>query len=549
MPRAPYFLSLVVLGSLGAACVTGTVGGDPVGEGKSPLCTKLSPGPSPMRRMTRFEYNNTIRALLNDQSDLANGFVVEEESLGFNNQAAALGITQLPAEQYMEAAEKLAATAVKDLGKLLPCDPQKAGEDACAEQFITQFGKRATRRPLGSDLHDRLVNLYKTSRAAYDFPTAIQLVVEALLQTPEFLYRVEFGMPDPIEADVVALDSYELASRLSYLLWGGMPDEELFAAADKNELSTAAQIEKQARRMLDDDRARGAVTNFHEQWLRLDHLDNINKDATYYPAFTPALPALWKQETEAFLGHVIFDEHGSVADMLTAPYSMMNADLAAFYGVQGPSSSTFEKVMLDPARRGGLLTQASILALYAKPNQSSPVHRGKFVRERLLCQGLPPPPPNIKIVAPEVKPGSTTRERFAQHDKDPYCYSCHHLMDPIGFGFEHFDGIGLWRDTDQGLPVDATGEVTDTEDADGKFDGVVELAQHLSQSEQVRECIATNWFRYGYGRGEQDEDACNLDQIRINFEKGGFNVKELLVALTQTDAFRYRHKVVAGGGP
>jgi hypothetical protein len=348
---------------------------------------------------------------------------------------------------------------------------------------------------------------------------------------------------------VVQLGPYEIASRLSYLLWSSMPDDELLAAADAGELATPEQIKAQAERMLEDGRARAAVANFHRQWLELSHLETINKDPATYPAYSEDLRPLWKSETEAFLDYVVFeDAAGDVATLFTAPYSFMNAELAAFYGVEGPEGGAFQRVDLDPTQRAGFLTHASVLASLAKPNQSSPVHRGKFVRERLLCEILPPPPNNIEIKAPDVTPGVSTRERFSQHRDDPNCATCHVLMDPIGFGFEHYDGIGLWRDNDEGVPVDATGEIAGSRSANGTFDGAIELAHQLAESEQVRQCVVSQWFRFGYGRAEQEEDRCSMDQLQQAFAESGHNIRALLVALTQTEAFRYRRAVVSEGG-
>lgn len=500
--------------------------------------------------MTRFEYNNTIRDLLGDTSEPANGFVAEEESLGFDNQAAALGVTQLLAEQYMRASEQIAARAVLHPERLMRgCDPAAQGAFACADLLIQGFGARAFRRPLEPSEVQRLTDLFGWGEAEYGFSSAVGLVLQAMLQSPHFLYRVELGMPDPTEGDVVRLTPNEIASRLSYLLWGSMPDDALFAAAEAGELDTPEQIEAQARRLLEDERAHQAVANFHTQWLGLGHIDTITKDPVMYPAYTEDLRPLWRAETEAFLNHVVFeDEAGDVEALLTAPYSMMNAELAAFYGVPGPASDAFERVELDPARRAGFLTHASLLSVLAKPDQSSPVHRGKFVRERLLCQILEPPPNDVEIVPPKVEPGVPTRERFRQHRDNPACAGCHQRMDPVGLGFEHYDGIGLWRDTDEGFPVDATGEVFQSRDADGPFDGALELARKLATSDEVRQCVVTQWFRFGYGRAEQDDDQCTLEQLNRAFAGGGYNIKALLVALTQTDAFRYRRAVLPQGG-
>jgi hypothetical protein len=289
------------------------------------------------------------------------------------------------------------------------------------------------------------------------------------------------------------------------------------------------------------------VQNFSDQWLGLDGLATADKDPKAYPSYTPQLKVTWKAETMAFVTDVILDHGGDLATLLTAPYTMMNADVAAFYGITGgPTGTDFVHVDLDPTQRAGLLTQPSVLAVTAHADQTSPVRRGKFVRERLLCEQIAPPPPNVKAVPPAVDPGATTRQRFSQHDTDPFCASCHHLMDPVGFGFEHYDPLGLWRDTDQGLPIDASGLVSDSKDVNGPFDGAVSLAQKLSTSEEVRSCLVTQWFTYGQGRSISTADTCSIGKLQAAFAAGSYDVKELMVALTQTDAFLYRKVVVPG---
>lgn len=546
--RTWVWIPAVLLSASAAACV-GKIG-DPDGSGDGPLAcdsAALHPGESPARRMTRFEYNNTVRDLLGDTTAPADAFPADEVSGIFNNQASTLVVTELLAEGYMEAAESLAKKATLDVGALTGCDAAATGEDACGAQFIDSFGKRAFRRPLDSEGRALLKGVFDAAKAQWDYPTAVRLVIEAALQSPRFLYRIEFGMPDPGAEGAVKLDDYEVASRLSYLLWGSMPDDALLDAAGKGELRTKDQIAAQARRLLGDPKARDVIENFHEQWLGLGKLDTVDKDTTTFPSYTPALKTAWRAETMAFVSDVILDGDGSVETLLTAPYTMMNADVAAYYGVSsGPTGSAFERVDLDPDQRAGLLTQPSILAVNAHADQTSPVHRGKFVRERLLCEPISPPPPNVKAVPPPVDPDATTRERFAQHSTDPACSGCHHLMDPIGFGFEHYDGIGKWRDQDQGLPVDAGGEVIGSQDVNGTFDGAVELAKRLGQSEEVRSCVVKQWFRYGQGRPVTAEDACTMAALQTTFAAANYDIRELLVALTQTDAFRYRKPVVAG---
>jgi hypothetical protein len=534
----------VFLGAL-VSC-SGHIGDSPgtLGEATGPTCVGIVPGKSPIRRMTRFEYNNTVRDLLGDDTKPAQNFVPEEEAMGFDNQAVALGVTQILAEQYMVASEKIAARAVEKLDTLLPCQPAAGEEKACATKFIQDFGRRAYRRPLTDDEVSRLSAVYVSGSSNVGFSHGIELVLQAMLQSPHFLYRVEFGMPNLVEKDVVPLMPYEIASRLSYMLWSSMPDAELFAAAEEGRLVTPEEIEAQARRMLEDPRARQAVANFNAQWLGLSHMDNLKKDEATYPKYDDSLRPLWRAETLAFLDDVIFNGAGDVASMFTASHSVMNAQLAEFYGISnGPETAVFERVELDPARAAGVLTQASILAVTGKPDQSSPVHRGKFVRERLLCQTLPPPPPNVVAESPPFNPNQTTRERYAEHSENPACSGCHIKMDPIGFGFEHYDGIGLWRDIENGVPIDDTGLLIDTRNIDGPFDGVVDLGKKLAESEEVRQCVATQWFRYAYGRVEGADDSCSMDMLQKTFAVKGFDVKELLVALTQTDAFRYRRAV------
>lgn len=518
----------------------------------------VSPGPAPIRRLTRIEYNNTIFQLLGDISRPANNFAPDEEALGFDNQAGALVVSPLLAEQYMTAAEELARNNAEKLLLQLPACSASGSVDTAActsdsEAFIRSFGKRAFRRPLTEDevaLHKAMFE-QGTALGDTDFSPqgGVELVVQAMLQSPYFLYRVEFGMPDPDDSGVVPLTSYEIASRLSYLLWNTMPDDALFKAAEQDELLTAAQIEAQARRMIETPRAREAVKNFHRQWLKLDdiepHVRAIGKNRAIYPDYYEPVLSLMRKEAEAFFDYTIFDQEGSLETLFTAPYSMMNEELAAYYGIQnGPTGGEFVRVDLDPERYSGFLTQGGLLTLYAKPDRSSPIHRGKFVRESLLCQS-PPPPPDIIPPVPTVDENQTTREQFAQHSVDPLCNGCHRLMDPLGLAFEHYDGIGRYRELEWGLPIDDRGEIIASKDADGPFTGVVELAHKLSDSRDVRECVVTQWFRYGYGRAETREDTCSVDTVRAAFADSDYNIKDLIIALTKTDAFRYRRAIAA----
>jgi hypothetical protein len=525
----------------------------PIDEDLPETCgAPLEPGPAPIRRLTRGEYNNTVYQLFGDTTQPANAFPPDEEAGGFDNQATALVVSPLLAEGYLTAAENLAATHAPTLMQDLPnCSGGSVDEDACAgdaETFVRTFGKRVYRRPLTDDEVASYVDMFEqgvllSDTDAYSAQTGVEIVVQTMLQSPHFLYRVEFGMPDPVEGDVVKLTSYEVASRLSYLLWNTMPDTALFEAAERDELQTAEQIAAQAHRMLDTPRAREAVKNFHRQWLQLDdivpRISAAGRDPVIYPDYYEGLLPLWQAESEAFFEYAIFEENATVQELFTAPYTMMNSELADFYGVSGPASLAFERVDVDPTRYSGFLTHAGIIALHSMVNRSSPIHRGKYVREVLLCQ-IPPPPPDKIPEPPSVDENQTTREQFAQHSEDLLCQGCHQYMDPIGLGFEHFDGLGRWRDDEWGQPIDASGELVFT-DVDGPFNGATELGQMLASSEQVRRCVTKQWFRFGYGRVETEEDTCTMDSLYGEFEAANFDIKELIVALTTTQAFRYRH--------
>jgi hypothetical protein len=535
-----HLLALCVLAS---GCVD-----EPAPIAKPPVetsaCLTVDPGPSPIRRMTRFEYNNTVRDLLGDTTSPAADFGAEEEALGFNNNAANLVTSSTLAEKYMIAAEGISARATDSLAKILPCDPAVIGEEPCARQFIDTLGKRAYRRPLAPGEADLLFAVYAHGRTIHDYREGIRMVIEAALQSPHFLYRVELDVATPGPAEgIVSLNDWEIASRLSYFLWGTMPDDELFAAAEAGLLRTREQVAEQAKRMLDDPKAREASLEFHRQWLDYERIASAAKDPALFPAWTPSLREAMKEETERFIDAVIFDESGDLGAMLTASYTFVSPELAAFYGVTAPSGPGFERVELDPAERAGLLTMGSLLTINAHSNQTSPVHRGKLVREAFLCDIMPLPPPDVMITVPTPDPDSTARERFAEHSKNPACKACHELMDPIGFGFENYDAVGRFRALENGAAIDASGSIIQS-DIDGEFDGAVELAHKLTGSNDVRDCYATQWFRYASGRGETHADKCSTTALRERFKASGGDIKELLVALTQTDAFLYRK---AGG--
>lgn len=498
------------------------------------------PGPSPLRRLTRSEYNNTVRDLLGVTSRPADAFTADGTAFGFDNIAEVQQVTRLQAEQFATAAADIALQSRPKLAQILPCDPQKVGESACAGEFIKTFGRRAFRRPPTSVESDRLVKVYDAVRAGSDFNDGISAVLEVMLQAPAFLYKAEVGTAIAGTPGMAALTGWEQASRLSYLLWGTMPDDELFRAAEAGELSTSDQLTAQARRMLADPRARDLQRNFYRQWMTLDRLATLEKDKTLYPSYSPELRDLWRGELESFFDHVVDQGDGALNTIFASSFTFGDAKLAAFYGVKAPVGAGFQRIELDPLQRGGgILSRPGVLARLAKANQSSPVHRGVFVRENLLCQQLPPPPANVAIKPPELDPNLTTRERFSQHSASPACSGCHSLIDPVGLGFENFDAIGQWRSVENGKPVDGSGNLIQA-DVAGPFNGTTELGRKLVESGEVRGCYTLAWFRFANGRAATGEDGCAIQGLTQQVTATGGNVKELLVSLAQTDAFRFR---------
>jgi Protein of unknown function (DUF1592)/Protein of unknown function (DUF1588)/Protein of unknown function (DUF1587)/Protein of unknown function (DUF1595)/Protein of unknown function (DUF1585) len=502
------------------------------------LGTSLNPGPSPLRRLTRDEYDSTIADLAGDTSKPGSDFPPEARALGFNNIADAQTVTSLLAESYKTAAEGIADRATKTGSTLLGCSETDA---TCVDGFIQRFGSRAYRRPLAADEATRLHAVYAWGQQNTTALDGVRMVLEVLLQSPDFLYRPELGSGEA-SSGVLHLSSYEMATRLSYFLRGSMPDQTLLDEAAADRLKTPEQVLAQAQRLLSDPRARETFKSFHRQWLDLDRTSTIERDPKVYAGYTDAIPGLLKQETETFIDHVIFEDGGKLSTLLTAPYTFANSTLASYYGLTPPAGDAFAKVDTNPAQRKGLLTQGSLLALQSGTLQTSPVHRGKFVRESLLCQFLPPPPANLVITPPEVDANSTTRQRFAKHSADPVCAGCHGQMDPVGLGFEHFDPSGRWRDMENGLPIDATGNLILT-DVDGAFDGAAALADKLASSEQVADCMMKEWTRFALGRSETTEDACTLERTKTKFAGADHDIKQLVLALTQTDAFLYRKAV------
>ena len=502
--------------------------------------------PTPLRRLTRFEYANTVKNLLGVDPSPANDLPADEETDGFDNNAGVLTVSSLHAEKYVLVSEALAKAAVANVASLTGCDTTSKGEDACAADFAKRFGRRAFRRPTTSADEQMLMAAYGSGKDGGSYAEGIEVMIRAALQSPHFLYRLELTTPADANAKLVPLSPYELATRLSFLLWAAGPDDALLDAAGRGDLATKAGAAAQARAMLADPRARVAISNFFNEWIGTSRLDITSKSSAQFPMFSDAVRDGMKQETSALVQYVLWTGDHRLATLLTTPLAFVTPALAAVYGVSAPKATATAPQMVtlpDSQQRAGILTQASFLAVQAHPDQTSPVLRGKFVRGKLLCQPPPPPPADVNISVPDVSSAKTARDRFSAHlTAGASCNGCHQLMDPIGLAFEKFDSIGSYRETENGVAIDVSGQVIAPTDAglSGAFTGVRELATKLAASEEVSDCMSTQWFRYASGRTEEVPDGCSLTTMQDALAASGGDLVEMFVAMTQTDAFWYR---------
>ena len=405
-------------------------------------------------------------------------------------------VSDLEVKRFMDLAEAtIAKLGTSAPGNQVSC----AGTDqtACARSFVQTFGKRAFRRPLDAAEVDDLMTLYAKLRTDpqmnYGLQDALGIVTEAMLQSPGFLYRWERGLAAP-QADgaLLKFDNYEVASRLSYFVWNSMPDATLLAEADAGRLQTPDRVAQQAARLLADGRADATLGDFVTQWLELGTLRELIKDTAVYPAFKPELRDSMRAETVAFARDVLRGPSPTFTTLLTAPYTFVDAKLAQYYGVTADGAG---KVNLSGTARLGLLTQGALMSVKGNSYRTSPVRRGKFILNRLLCQGVPPPPPNVVPELPPPDPTKTIREQMAEHRNSPSCAACHTTMDALGFAFEHFDGAGNYRSDENGHAIDASGSAT----IDGTtlaFDDATELAKVLASSPASQACFVRQWLRY-----------------------------------------------------
>ncbi len=509
---------------------------------------EVVPTAAPLRRLSTVEYLRTL-------ADLFPGVTVEQPPLppdttvdGFENDARSLGPSDLLVARWEDIAfrhaEAVTSTPTR-LAAFLPCarDGLAASEArACAGQLLDTFGRRAWRRPLTASERDDLLAFFETQRQEIDLPAAVELTLISLLISPSFVYRLE----SPRTTAGEALDPYELASRLSYFLWQSPPDDALLDAAGSGGLGNDTGVEAQVARMLEDPKARAAMVDFHRQWLDFDRIlraEHESRTTASITPWTPALRAAIHDEQARFVERTIFDGAGTLRALLTSRDAEVNASLGALYGVGGPADdAAWIAVQLPEGERSGILTRAGFLASHAHAGNGSPPLRGVFVRERLLCEPHAAPPAGANLAPPMVESGAparTNRDLFAERTAAPQCQGCHVRIDPVGFGFENYDAFGAFRDSEEGLPVDASGSLFGTDSPD-PFADAVGLSQRLAESAQVHACATSQWMRFALGAAPGSGEACLRQRLVNGFAATGGDVRALVHAIATAPEWRLR---------
>ena len=533
--------TLFIAAMVGAGCYLGSDPPEPAPK----------VGPSPLRRMSNAQYLNALHDLFPTQSPVLPPLPNDTVVAGFENAAEAQQPSDVRIARYEAIANVYADGATRDaegVRALVGCDtwatPSLAA--ACADGFLDATGRRVFRRPLTDEERARFKIRFAAWEAAVDFEAAVRLTLSAMLQSPQFIYRAE-PVATGTGGAIVPVESYALASRLSFFLWESIPDATLLDAAARGELRTEAQIRAQAERMLADDRARRVLWNFHRQWLGLDRVlgdEQLYRTPEIDPAWTPETPRAAAHESELFVENVLM-ERGSLRDLLLSRRAWVNGEMARIYGVSAPvDPGAWAPVLLPEGERAGLLTRVAFLAGTSHRGGTSPPLRGNAVLLRLLCQMPTSPPPGADLSMPTAPPElgpQTTRMLFEARTAPAPCRGCHVSLNGVGFGFEHYDAAGAYRAKEEGLSVDASGKILGT-DVDRPFDGALALSVAMSESHLVSRCATQQWMRYALGRAPVDDEAPLVDALAAAFDASGGDVRALLLGLVTSPTFRLRQE-------
>lgn len=499
-------------------------------------------GPLAMRRLTELQYRATVADVFGDDVTVAGRFEPDARTSNLLAVGASnVSVTPSGFEQYDALARGVAATALDPAHRasVVPCTPSDITDDACAAQFVRAVGRRLWRRPLADDELGPWLAIARDAGAELgDFHAGLEVTLAALMLSPEFLFRVETAEYDPARGSE-RLTSLAMASRLSYFLWNTTPDEELLAAGERGDLVDDAALAAQVDRLLASPRLEDGVRTFFADMYGFDAIDQglVRKDPELFPAFSQALIRDAGEQTLRVIGEHLLAEDGDYRALFTTRHSFMTRTLGLVYRVPVLSADGWEPFDFpDDGQRAGVLTHVSLLALHSHPGRSSPTLRGKFVREVILCQDVPPPPGNIDFsmfASDENQKRSTARERLQAHVSSPACAGCHTLMDPLGLALEKMDGIGIERSTENGQPIDPSGTV------DGAaFDDAPGLGARLAEHPRLSPCLVESLFRFALGREPASGERDLLTWLQERFADSGYRLRPLLRHLVLGDAFR-----------
>ncbi len=496
-------------------------------------------------RLTHAQWANTLRDLFElDGSagdELARDFRLDPNQNGFlfDNYAASLSVDEALWREYQQAAGQIAERVTRDPARIAKLVPPGNDDEARARAFIARFGPRVHRRPLTKAEAEGYLELFRNGREAYTgmgaFEAGLRLLVEALLQSPHFLYRIEGN--GGRAAGALKLDGYDMASRLSYTLWNSMPDARLFAAAADGKLTDPAVIAGEARRMLDDARAEPVILRFHAQLFERERLSQVSPSRNRFPDVSDHFAEYAARESDLFVKYQVLEQSAGYKELLSSSETFVNAELARVYGLEGSFTGDFSKVSLDPSQRHGLLTQIAFLASHATSVDPDPIHRGVFVARRLLCEKLSAPPGMVPPLP--ASNGRTNRQTVSDHTEanGSVCATCHKwIINPLGFPFETYDAIGRFRSDDNGQPIDASSKASIDDGARAVKDGL-ELSQALAESPQAHACYARHWLEYAYGRPFTARDQPLVARLGSESAAGRLSVKNLVIALLEAPAF------------
>jgi len=504
------------------------------------------PGPTVVRRLNRSEYAATIRDLLDVHFNAGAGLPADGAGgEGFDNAAETLFLSPIHAEKYLEAAREALSYAYGDRRsreRLLLAQPDETtSPEAAARKILTWFLPRAFRRPVVDAEIETYMGLFSSAlEEGETFDAAVLYALQGVLISPHFLFLVEAPNLTP---EPQLLSDFELASRVSYLLWGSMPDDELFQMAERGVLQDPAQIEGKVLCMLEDERTREFSERFVEQWLGTRELGrDIQPDPELFPEFKNFdFRAAVRYEPILFFDELL-KSGGTLLNLIDSDWTIAGKDLVKHYEmppIKGLRENPLRIELPPDSHRGGLLGMASILAVSSLPTRTSPVLRGKWVLENLLGLPPPPPPPNVPELeeSHEGAAPKSMRERLEQHRSNPTCASCHDRIDPIGFGLENFDVLGRWRTEDGGAPIDSSGVLPDG----SQFSGPEELKQILlERKDLVMRNLVEKMLGYALGRGLTLEDACAVDQIMDRLRAREYNAHTLMLEVIRSKPFRYK---------